>query len=98
MSDLRQEDPTAGRGLPVSLSGLANGEEHHVSMIVHSTMHSSPNPRKVRRSQPVVATPSDLDHFLEVVFYETRKAVRAFCGAEGRHIAPLEGRRVAAWD
>jgi hypothetical protein len=33
---------------------------------------------KVRRSQPVVATPSDLDHFLEVVFYETRKAVWAF--------------------
>jgi hypothetical protein len=38
--------------------------------------------RKTGRSQPVDATPSDMDHFLEVVFYETRKTVRAFCNAE----------------
>lgn len=28
-----KEAPTAGRGLPVSLSGLALGEEHHQPMI-----------------------------------------------------------------
>jgi hypothetical protein len=42
---------TASRGLPVSLSGLAFGEEHDEAMIVHSTTHSSLNYRKVAFSE-----------------------------------------------
>jgi hypothetical protein len=35
--------PTAGRGLPVFLSGLDNREEHHKLMIEHLIRHSSIN-------------------------------------------------------
>src|SRR5260370_36902944 len=30
--------------------------------------------------------------------YDPRETVWAFCGAEGRHVAPLEGGKAVAWD
>ena len=48
------------------------------------------------RSQPVDATPSDMNHFSKGGVYETRKTGHAFRGAEDRHVAPLEGGRVVA--
>ena len=48
------------------------------------------------RSQPVGATPSDMNSFSKGGVYGTRKTGQAFHGAEDRHVAPLEGGRVVA--
>ena len=52
--------------------------------------------RKVGWSQPVDATPSDMNSFSKGGVYGTRKTGQAFHGAEDRHVAPLEGGRVVA--
>jgi integrase len=44
------------------------------------------------RAQTVDATPSGIKLFSKVVFYEARKTVWAFGGAEERRVASLEGR------
>ena len=44
---------------------------------------------KTGRSQPVDATPSDMNHFAKGGVYETRKTGQAFRGAEDRHVAPV---------
>ena len=49
-----------------------------------------------RRSQPVGATPSDMNSFSKGGVYGTRKTGQAFGGAEDRHVAPLESGRVVA--
>jgi len=52
--------------------------------------------RKPGRSQPVGATPSDMNSFSKGCVYGTRKTEQAFDGAEDRHVAALEGWRVIA--
>ncbi len=67
---------------------LFDGKEHNTPKIGMELLTSPPRPsnqccaRKTGRPQPVDATPSDG----KVVFYETRKTVRAFFGnlPEGR--------------
>jgi hypothetical protein len=49
-----------------------------------------------RRSQPVGATPSDMNSFSKGGVYGARKTGQALHGAEDRHVAPLEGGRVVA--
>jgi hypothetical protein len=51
---------------------------------------------KHRRSQPVDATPSDMNHFSKGGVYDTSKTGQAFRGAEDGHVAPLKGGRVVA--
>ena len=51
---------------------------------------------EVRRSQPVGATPSDMNLFSGGGVYGTRKTGQALHGAEDRDVAPLEGGRVVA--
>src|SRR3981189_3505312 len=51
---------------------------------------------KTGRSQPVGATPSDMNSFSKGGVYGTRKTGQAFHGAADRHVAPLEGGRVVA--
>jgi hypothetical protein len=46
---------------------------------------------KAGRSQPVGATPSDMNSFSKGGVYGTRKTGQAFHGAADRHVAPLEG-------
>jgi hypothetical protein len=53
-------------------------------------------PATLWRSQPVGATPSDMNHLSKGGVYGTRKTGQAFLGAEDRHVAPLEGERVVA--
>src|ERR1035437_8107798 len=55
-----------------------------------------PTARNTGRSQPVGATPSDMNLFSKGGVYGTRKTGQAFDGAEDRHGAPLEGGRVVA--
>src|ERR1035438_4018274 len=52
--------------------------------------------RETGRSQPVGATPSDMNSFSKGGVYGTRETEQAFHGAEDRHVAPLEGGRVVA--
>jgi hypothetical protein len=47
-------------------------------------------------SQPVGATPSDMNSFSKGGVHCTRKTGQAFRGAEDRHVASLEGGRVVA--
>jgi len=57
---------------------------------------SSASGRKTGRSQPVGATPSDMNSFSKGGVYGTRKTGQAFHRAADRHVAPLEVGRVVA--
>src|SRR6266705_3823699 len=48
------------------------------------------------RAQAVDATPSGIDLLSKGGVYDPRETVWAFCGAEERHVVPLEGRTVVA--
>jgi hypothetical protein len=50
----------------------------------------------IGRSQPVDATPSDMNSISKGGGYGTRKTEQAYHGAADRNVAPLEGGRVVA--
>src|ERR1700722_6365679 len=82
--------------LPPRRTSLLRSSECYSDALSGKTAPGHRSFSKPRWSQPVGATPSDMNSFSKGGVYGTRKTGQAFNGAEDRHVAPLEGGRVVA--